>query len=90
MYIEKLFIKYIFYFYLYIIYLYFLKIISNIYIYICYRLPLPGSIMSWKGVPHHEEVYDDPSQHDGRVRSFKHERGNWATLIYINCKYLKR
>lgn len=46
--------------------------------------------MSWKGVPHHEEVYDDPSQHDGRVRSFKHERGNWATLIYINCKYLKK
>ncbi|KAK1135605.1 hypothetical protein K0M31_000194 [Melipona bicolor] len=50
------------------------------------RLPLPGSIATWKGVPHHEEVYDDLSQHEGRVRSFKHERGNWATLIYIDYK----
>ncbi|XP_017763939.1 PREDICTED: U6 snRNA phosphodiesterase [Eufriesea mexicana] len=48
------------------------------------RLPLPESIVAWKGVPHHEEVYDDPLQHEGRVRSFKHERGNWATLLYIN------
>lgn len=48
------------------------------------RLPLPGSIATWKGVPHHEEVDDDPSEHDGRVRSFKHERGNWATLVYIH------
>lgn len=47
------------------------------------RLPLPGCIASWKGVPHHEEVDDDPLQHDGRTRSFKHERGNWATLAYI-------
>ncbi|CAK9828185.1 U6 snRNA phosphodiesterase 1 [Anthophora retusa] len=48
------------------------------------RLPLPGSIVAWEGVPHHEDVHDDPSQHEGRLRSFKHERGNWATLIYIN------
>ncbi|XP_003485041.1 U6 snRNA phosphodiesterase isoform X1 [Bombus impatiens] len=48
------------------------------------RLPLPRSITSWKGVPHHEEVDDNPLQHEGRVRSFKHERGNWATLIYID------
>ncbi|KOC62336.1 UPF0406 protein, partial [Habropoda laboriosa] len=40
--------------------------------------------LAWEGVPHHEDVYDNPSQHEGRVRSFKHERGNWATLIYIN------
>lgn len=26
---------------------------------------------------------DDPAEHDGRVRSFKHERGNWATYVYI-------
>ncbi|XP_031828837.1 U6 snRNA phosphodiesterase 1 [Nomia melanderi] len=48
------------------------------------RLPLPGVIATWKGVSHHEEVSDSPSQHDGRVRSFKHERGNWATLVYLD------
>ncbi|XP_078046485.1 U6 snRNA phosphodiesterase 1 isoform X2 [Augochlora pura] len=51
---------------------------------VCERLPLPGSIAAWKGVPHHEEVNDDPLEHDGRIRSFKHERGNWATLVYLH------
>lgn len=50
------------------------------------RLPVPQSILSWKGVKHHEEIEDDPTLHDGRIRSFKHERGNWATLVYILCK----
>ena len=48
------------------------------------RLPLPGSIATWKGIPHHEEVEEEPSEHGGRVRSFKHERGNWATLVYLD------
>ncbi|EFN75454.1 U6 snRNA phosphodiesterase [Harpegnathos saltator] len=48
------------------------------------KLALPESILSWKGVTHHEEIIDDPLNHDGRIRSFKHERGNWATLVYIN------
>lgn len=30
-----------------------------------------------------DEIIDDPSKHDGRIRSFKHERGNWATYVYI-------
>ncbi|XP_017483767.1 PREDICTED: U6 snRNA phosphodiesterase isoform X1 [Rhagoletis zephyria] len=30
-----------------------------------------------------EDHLDDPAEHDGRVRSFKHERGNWATYVYI-------
>lgn len=30
-----------------------------------------------------EEVLDDPNRHEGRLRSFKHERGNWATYVYI-------
>ncbi|XP_012528429.2 U6 snRNA phosphodiesterase isoform X2 [Monomorium pharaonis] len=47
-------------------------------------LALPASILSWKGVEYNEEVIDNPLDHDGRIRSFKHERGNWATLIYIN------
>ncbi|KAJ8664787.1 hypothetical protein QAD02_006449 [Eretmocerus hayati] len=48
------------------------------------KLPLPQSIMMLKGVTHHEEVFDDPTEHSGRVRSFKHERGNWASLVYID------
>ncbi|KYM86741.1 UPF0406 protein C16orf57 like protein [Atta colombica] len=48
------------------------------------KLTLPASILSWKGVTSNEEVIDDPLDHDGRIRSFKHERGNWTTLIYIN------
>ncbi|EDW34589.1 GL22328 [Drosophila persimilis] len=30
-----------------------------------------------------DEVIDDPALHGGRIRSFKHERGNWATYVYI-------
>ncbi|KAI8129505.1 U6 snRNA phosphodiesterase [Lucilia cuprina] len=30
-----------------------------------------------------DDVSDDPSKHDGRIRSFKHERGNWATYVYL-------
>ncbi|KAI4472058.1 hypothetical protein MML48_1g03947 [Holotrichia oblita] len=30
-----------------------------------------------------EEYKDDSSLHDGRIRSFKHERGNWASYVYI-------
>jgi len=28
-------------------------------------------------------VVDDPAEHGGRMRSFKHERGNWATYVYV-------
>lgn len=34
----------------------------------------------------HEVPVDDPSKHDGRVRSFQHERGNWATFVYVPGK----
>ncbi|KAH8418538.1 hypothetical protein KR009_012164, partial [Drosophila setifemur] len=30
-----------------------------------------------------DEFFDDPTQHGGRIRSFKHERGNWATYVYV-------
>ncbi|XP_069755621.1 U6 snRNA phosphodiesterase 1 isoform X2 [Narcine bancroftii] len=30
-----------------------------------------------------EEDVDDSSKHDGRIRSFPHERGNWSTLVYL-------
>ncbi|XP_067647272.1 U6 snRNA phosphodiesterase 1 isoform X2 [Eurosta solidaginis] len=29
------------------------------------------------------EHHDNPAEHAGRIRSFKHERGNWATYVYI-------
>lgn len=29
---------------------------------------------------------DDPLEHDGRIRSFPHERGNWSTYVYIPCR----
>ncbi|XP_034735483.1 U6 snRNA phosphodiesterase isoform X2 [Etheostoma cragini] len=46
------------------------------------RLPLPGCLLAM--FP--EEVAsqtEDSSLHGGRVRSFKHERGNWATYVYF-------
>ncbi|KAI4498030.1 hypothetical protein M0802_006854 [Mischocyttarus mexicanus] len=49
-------------------------------------LPVPESILLMEGVPHHEEKIDNPLDHGGRIRSFKHERGNWSTLIYIDYR----
>ncbi|NWI67256.1 USB1 phosphodiesterase, partial [Todus mexicanus] len=45
------------------------------------RLPVPSGL---PGDPGPEEaVTDDRSRHGGRVRSFPHERGNWATHVYL-------
>ncbi|XP_039967251.1 U6 snRNA phosphodiesterase 1 [Bactrocera neohumeralis] len=30
-----------------------------------------------------EAHLDNPEKHNGRIRSFKHERGNWATYVHI-------
>lgn len=46
------------------------------------RLPLPGCLLDM--FP--EEVdpqTEDSALHGGRIRSFKHERGNWATYVYL-------
>ncbi|XP_070763554.1 U6 snRNA phosphodiesterase 1 isoform X1 [Enoplosus armatus] len=46
------------------------------------RLPLPGCLLAM--FP--EEVdsqTEDSALHGGRIRSFKHERGNWATYVYL-------
>ncbi|KAJ3596722.1 hypothetical protein NHX12_003126 [Muraenolepis orangiensis] len=46
------------------------------------RLPVPGCVLAM--FPEEEDPEtEDQSLHDGRVRSFRHERGNWATYVYF-------
>lgn len=46
------------------------------------RLPVPGCLLAM--FPDEEASHtEDSSLHGGRLRSFKHERGNWATYIYL-------
>ncbi|XP_054026263.1 U6 snRNA phosphodiesterase 1 [Dryobates pubescens] len=45
------------------------------------RLPVPAGL---PGDPGPEELFsEDSSRHGGRVRSFPHERGSWATHVYL-------
>lgn len=30
-----------------------------------------------------DNVHDQQDSHNGRIRSFAHERGNWATYVFI-------
>lgn len=48
-------------------------------------LPLPDDI---KNLYKEKEnlIGDDPAQHDGRIRSFPHLEGNWATHIFIEVE----
>ncbi|XP_046382788.1 U6 snRNA phosphodiesterase [Ischnura elegans] len=46
------------------------------------RLPLPVGISSLFSSSSPAHV-DDPNLHDGRVRSFPHERGNWSTYVFV-------
>uniref|UniRef100_A0A2K6U1S9 U6 snRNA phosphodiesterase 1 n=1 Tax=Saimiri boliviensis boliviensis TaxID=39432 RepID=A0A2K6U1S9_SAIBB len=46
------------------------------------RFPVPDSVLNM--FPGTEEgPEDDSAKHGGRVRTFPHERGNWATHVYI-------
>ncbi|XP_026221608.1 U6 snRNA phosphodiesterase isoform X1 [Anabas testudineus] len=46
------------------------------------RLPLPGCLLTM--FPDEVDPQtEDSSFHGGRIRSFKHERGNWATYVYV-------
>ena len=51
------------------------------------RLPLPSAIKEIRSNADQDE-YEKPELHQGRVRSIKHERGNWITYLYIHCEYL--
>ncbi|XP_068155427.1 U6 snRNA phosphodiesterase 1 [Drosophila tropicalis] len=50
-------------------------------------LPTADALLGPKLVRLHqqdsEEVENNPDCHGGRIRSFKHERGNWATYVYV-------
>ncbi|XP_076449710.1 U6 snRNA phosphodiesterase 1-like isoform X2 [Babylonia areolata] len=45
-------------------------------------LPLPTAILGMFG-DRQRDKEDDPKQHGGRVRSFPHVEGNWASFVYI-------
>lgn len=34
-----------------------------------------------------EPTRENNNKHNGKTRTFPHERGNWATYVYIRCKY---
>lgn len=50
----------------------------------CSKLPVPNILLS--SDKSNEQYIDEPSLHNGRIRSFPHERGNWSTYVYIPCK----
>ncbi|XP_071770196.1 U6 snRNA phosphodiesterase 1 [Centroberyx gerrardi] len=46
------------------------------------RLPVPGCLLAM--FPEEADPQtEDSSLHGGRIRSFQHERGNWATYVYF-------
>ncbi|XP_034390339.1 U6 snRNA phosphodiesterase [Cyclopterus lumpus] len=46
------------------------------------RLPVPGCLLAM--FPEDESSQtEESSLHGGRLRSFKHEQGNWATYVYL-------
>ncbi|XP_051025314.1 U6 snRNA phosphodiesterase 1 [Acomys russatus] len=46
------------------------------------RFPVPDSVLRMFSSTE-EGPEDDSAKHGGRIRTFPHERGNWATHIYI-------
>ncbi|XP_058011436.1 U6 snRNA phosphodiesterase 1-like [Ahaetulla prasina] len=54
-------------------------------------LPLPDSVRRmFREQEEKERVVDDSSKHEGRLRTFPHERGNWATHVYVPWKLLEK
>lgn len=47
------------------------------------QLPLPLRLTN--NLLNSESQNDKPEDHSGRIRSFPHERGNWATYGFIPC-----
>lgn len=53
------------------------------------QMLLPKEIKQLNGINNDNPLEDSTNQHDGRIRSFPHERGNWATFVSIPCKFYK-
>lgn len=52
-----------------------------------HKLPVPETInLMFDGREYHPKPNKDPASHQGRERLFEHERGNWATYVYIPCE----
>ncbi|KAM8799440.1 U6 snRNA phosphodiesterase 1 [Eudromia elegans] len=53
------------------------------------RLPAPAALLAASPEPEEEEeeaaARDERARHGGRVRTFPHERGAWATFVYLPC-----
>ncbi|XP_045515490.1 U6 snRNA phosphodiesterase [Pieris brassicae] len=49
------------------------------------KLKLPVPNLTKVSVCPSDSYCDDPQQHHGRIRTFPHIRGNWASLVYIKC-----
>lgn len=47
------------------------------------KLPLPSTIRGLFEGKSDDHPGDNPELHDGRIRSFPHQRGNWSTYVYI-------
>ncbi|XP_034251077.1 U6 snRNA phosphodiesterase [Thrips palmi] len=48
------------------------------------RLPPPTALLELFKDDIPDQVKDSEADHSGRVRSFPHERGNWASYVYIS------
>jgi hypothetical protein len=49
-------------------------------------LPLPSALRTmFESSTKRKELEDDPGIHCGKIRSFAHVRGNWASFVHISC-----
>lgn len=48
------------------------------------RLPVPDAVKSMFSSTDGAATHiDDPDKHCGKIRTFAHERGNWASYVYV-------
>ena len=50
------------------------------------KLDVPDSISEMFSEHSKMPVSQSKTDTDGRVRNYKHERGNWSGFVYIDCK----